>query len=109
MIPGTSCLATIVLSLRDKTMRPFEAPRLLSALMSVYPRLCCLPRSLMKGRQNGEQEYEKTRSVARLHSGATFRAPFSWCFPRVNPGLNPGLCFLAPPGRRISYSLKAYT
>jgi hypothetical protein len=27
MIPGTSCLATIVLSLRDKNHVPIEAPR----------------------------------------------------------------------------------
>src|ERR1700722_9549928 len=27
MIPGTSCLATIVLSLRDKNLSPIEAPR----------------------------------------------------------------------------------
>jgi hypothetical protein len=27
MIPGTSCLATIVLSLRDKDHSPIEAPR----------------------------------------------------------------------------------
>src|ERR1700730_10651053 len=27
MIPGTSCLATIVLSLRDKNASPIEAPR----------------------------------------------------------------------------------
>jgi hypothetical protein len=28
MIPGTSCLATIVLSLRDKNQSPVEAPRI---------------------------------------------------------------------------------
>jgi hypothetical protein len=33
MIPGTSCLATIVLSLRDKNYSPFEAPRIISAFM----------------------------------------------------------------------------
>ena len=35
MIPGTSCLATIVLSLRDKNHAPIEAPRLILALMGV--------------------------------------------------------------------------
>jgi hypothetical protein len=33
MIPGTSCLATIVLSLRDKNHSPIEAPRITLALM----------------------------------------------------------------------------
>jgi hypothetical protein len=32
-IPGTSCLATIVMSLRDKNHSPIEAPRIKSALM----------------------------------------------------------------------------
>jgi hypothetical protein len=32
MIPGTSCLATIVLSLRDKNHAPIEAPRIILAL-----------------------------------------------------------------------------
>ena len=35
MIPGTSCLATIVLSLRDKNHAAIEAPRLILALMGV--------------------------------------------------------------------------
>ena len=35
MIPGTSCLATIVLSLRDKNHAPIEAPRLILALMGL--------------------------------------------------------------------------
>ena len=33
IIPGTSCLATIVLSLRDKNHSPTEALRIKSALM----------------------------------------------------------------------------
>jgi hypothetical protein len=37
MIPGTSCLATIVLSLRDKNHPPIEAPRIILALMGVTP------------------------------------------------------------------------
>jgi hypothetical protein len=32
MIPGTSCLATIVLSLRNKNHAPIEAPRIILAL-----------------------------------------------------------------------------
>jgi hypothetical protein len=32
MIPGTSCLATIVLSLRDKNHPPIEAPRIILAI-----------------------------------------------------------------------------
>jgi hypothetical protein len=39
MIPGTSCLATIVLSLRDKSHPPVETPRIILALMRVYPGL----------------------------------------------------------------------
>ena len=35
MIPGNSCLATIALSLRDKTIRPIEAPRIILALMGL--------------------------------------------------------------------------
>jgi hypothetical protein len=33
MIPGTSCLATIALSLRDKNHSTIEAPRIKLALM----------------------------------------------------------------------------
>ena len=33
MIPGTSCLATIVLSLRDKTIRPSKRLAIILALM----------------------------------------------------------------------------
>jgi hypothetical protein len=33
MIPGTSCLATIALSLRDKNRPPIGAPRIILALM----------------------------------------------------------------------------
>jgi hypothetical protein len=32
-LPGTSCLATIVLSLRDKSNSPVEAPRIVFAFM----------------------------------------------------------------------------
>jgi hypothetical protein len=32
MIPGTSCLATIVLSIRDKNHPPFGSPRIILAL-----------------------------------------------------------------------------
>jgi hypothetical protein len=35
MIPGTSCLAMIVLSLRDKNHAPIEAPRIILALMGL--------------------------------------------------------------------------
>jgi hypothetical protein len=35
MIPGNSCLATIALSLRDKTIRPIEAPHIILALMGL--------------------------------------------------------------------------
>jgi len=34
MIPGTSCLATIVLSLLDKNRSPFEAPGIILALIA---------------------------------------------------------------------------
>ena len=37
--PGTSCLATISLSLRDKSHSPIEAPTIILALMRVYPGL----------------------------------------------------------------------
>jgi hypothetical protein len=37
VIPGTSCLATIVLSLRDKNYSPIEAPRIILALMGFRP------------------------------------------------------------------------
>jgi hypothetical protein len=33
IIPGTSCLATIVLSLRDKNHSPLEAPRIIFAFV----------------------------------------------------------------------------
>jgi hypothetical protein len=38
MIPGTSCLATIVLSLRDKNHPPIEAPRIILALTGRLPK-----------------------------------------------------------------------
>jgi hypothetical protein len=37
MIPGTSCLATIVLSLRDKTIRPSKRLAIILALMGFQP------------------------------------------------------------------------
>ena len=35
MIPGTSCLATIVLSLRDKSHSPIEAPYIYSLIVEI--------------------------------------------------------------------------
>ena len=39
LYPGTSCLATIVLSLRDKNHSPIEETRIKSALMVETPGL----------------------------------------------------------------------
>jgi hypothetical protein len=37
MIPGTSCLATIMLSLRDKNHPPTEAPRIIPSAYGLQP------------------------------------------------------------------------
>src|ERR1700730_4477318 len=37
-VPGTSCLATIMLSLRDKSHSPIEGPRIKLALMGLKPQ-----------------------------------------------------------------------
>jgi hypothetical protein len=37
MIPGTSCLATIGLSLRDKNIRPLKGLAIILALMGLKP------------------------------------------------------------------------
>jgi hypothetical protein len=39
VIPGTSCLATIALSLRDKSDSPIEVPHIILALMGLKPGL----------------------------------------------------------------------
>ena len=38
-VPGTSCLATIMLSLRDKSHSPIEGPRIKLALMGLKTRI----------------------------------------------------------------------
>jgi hypothetical protein len=50
--PGTSCLATIVLSFRDENHSPIEAPRIKLALIGFNPREPDHPeRRILKGRQ----------------------------------------------------------
>jgi hypothetical protein len=47
MIPGTSCLATIVLSLRDKNYSSFEAPRI---ILGVHPHPSFRQMSKLQGK-----------------------------------------------------------
>jgi hypothetical protein len=48
-VPGTSCQATITLSLRDKSHSPIEEPRIKLALMGLKPREPRPPRRTLKG------------------------------------------------------------
>ena len=48
--PGTSCLATIVLSLRDKSHSPIEAPRIKLMLMGARPAIGGAARGRAGGR-----------------------------------------------------------
>jgi hypothetical protein len=49
MIPGTSCLATIVLSLRDKNHSPVEAPRIILAFVGKPWAFLALRAKLLPG------------------------------------------------------------
>jgi hypothetical protein len=53
MIPGTSCLATIVLSLRDKSHSPIEAPHNYLSAYGVYPGERSFIASGLKGQSRG--------------------------------------------------------
>ena len=52
MISGTSCLATIVLSLRDKSHSPIEAPHNYLSAYGVYPGKRSFIASGLKGHPN---------------------------------------------------------
>jgi hypothetical protein len=64
MIPGTSCLATIVLSLRDKSHSPIEAPHNYLSACGVQPwepsSQAIRPEDIGSGHQGASGQYRRT-------------------------------------------------
>jgi hypothetical protein len=91
-IPGTSCLATIVLSLRDKNHAPIEAPRIILALMglqtwakffgpfgqcAIQPRVRRRERVCQKGQNLGRKEQSLVSSFCKSIEGCDQREALS--------------------------------
>jgi hypothetical protein len=87
LFQGTSCLATISLSLRDKNHPPIEAPRIILALMRLQPRKRHSMRRAIKGHQiertnNAELESNSCPAQSPYLIFRNDRSPFA-----TNPNL----------------------
>jgi hypothetical protein len=78
--PGTSCLATINLSLRDKSLSPTQGSRIKLALMGFNPGKLKNQRLALKGLE----AKDKSRTLLAHSICRPFRARRSgWTVPRV--------------------------
>jgi len=75
MTPGTSCLATISLSLRDKSPVTHRAPRIKLALVGRAPARSGFARPRNPPRERDKERSQKQQKEASTHTAPDARIP----------------------------------